>query len=397
MVAFRCHARQRLEEALDVRLEDGCLVGMVEAGHRRLGQLERAVPIAQDPRPGRRLHARDRPLRPGTGAPREPPGRWGRRRARRRRARLHRADRARPRATATAQRIWRSIRTAGPAVLAIDDAGHRGRVRGISDRADRRPQPERAQVALGQVAERVRVRPPRTAPPRPGGAPRARSGPAPRGPTSRAAEHDLVVSLRGQDGAHQLEVLERRVPGAANHLPERAPQELAQERVVDTRQHARDRRQRCRVEQDAWRSRGRRGSGRRGPAPAGPRQPRPTPRRRRGAPARRRSRPDRPPSTRDEGDLEGVRAQRRVLVRSLLGQLEAFDPAVARPSSGASIVLSEAVSSQRRLQSRSERPAPVLEGGEEVGQRRRCPRHGAGSRSAGPPGRRRRRSLRRAA
>ena len=158
----------------------------------------------------------------------------------------------------------------------------------------------------------------------------------------------------------------------ADHLPERAPQELAEQRVRYARQQARQGRQRRRVEHHL-------GVGvvavvredqvRRGPAGGGVNP---------GL------------GTVDAGghdvDLGRRRppAARTSAISSACGrsvgwssgaswdQLEPFDPAVARGPARLD-VFSDAVSSQRRAQSRKVAPAPLLQRGQEVGQARRSP------------------------
>ena len=150
MVALDGHHRQGVEEALDVRLQEGGLVGMVEAAHRRLGEVERPVAGCMDPLPGRCLDVRVGS--PGLGAQHlalAP--------VRRVRGALGRNALGR-----TGQAVGDSEGGDAPAHLAVHrhpgralrlvrHGGHRGHVGGRRDGPDGCPQPERPQVALGNV------------------------------------------------------------------------------------------------------------------------------------------------------------------------------------------------------------------------------------------------------
>ena len=198
----------------------------------------------------------------------------------------------------------------------------------------RRRSPPAARASAGRPRAgrpAPRARPRRSAGPRRAGAPPARSGPAPRGRRRAPASDDLVVTLAraGSSG---------RAPGSpATSSGRRAPSPRGCPRASwrrsgssDAREHPRHRRQRGRIEDDAGvvvvavvREDEVR-------APAGRPPPRPTPRRPRGGPGTTSTSAGPSPADPDEGQLEGVGSQRRVLLGGLLGQLEPLDPPVAR-------------------------------------------------------------------
>ncbi len=129
----------------------------------------------------------------------------------------------------------------------------------------------RPPVVLGAVA---RAAPPAPSPPvrgtpRPGATPARSAGGTPRA-CSRIASRSATSRSARRLRADHRQVVGRREPRVADHVPERRPGELAQERVVDVSPGARGRTPATPGRAPPWRSRGPRDWGTRTPASGRP-------------------------------------------------------------------------------------------------------------------------------